>query len=92
MFDILAHCFFVGIVQCLRARDSVFCVCTLCFFFTPIRLEGSIFGGQYIFGGPYIFGGLSLYLEGHIYLEGYIYMEGYIFLRALFVRLRPGPS
>ena len=62
---------------CLLCLSSVF------FFFTPIRLEGSIFGGPYISGGPYIFGGPSLYLEGHIYLEGYIYLAGYIYLRTI---------
>ena len=62
MFDILAHRLFIGSVQCLCARDSVFCVCTLCFFFHPIRLEGSIFWGPYI------------YLEGHIYIWRVIYI------------------
>ncbi len=48
----------------LVTLSSVFVLCV--FSFTPIRLEGSIFGGPYISGGPYIFGGPSLYLEGHI--------------------------
>jgi hypothetical protein len=65
----------------LVTLSSVFVLCV--FFFTPIRLEGSIFGGPYISGGPYIFGGPSLYLEGHIYLEGYIYLAGYIYLRTI---------
>ena len=54
----------------LVTLSSVFVLCVF-FFFTPIRLEGSILGEPYISGGPYIFGGPSLYLEGHIYLEGY---------------------
>ena len=67
MFDILAHRIFIGSVQCLCARDSVFCVCTLCFFLTPyvwraLSLE------------------VHLYLEGHIYWEGHIYLEAYICL------------
>ncbi len=66
----------------LVTLSSVF---VLCVFFTPIRLEGSIFGGPYIYGGPYIFG----YFKGHIYMEGHIYLEGYICLRVLFARLRP---
>ena len=48
----------------LVTLSSVFVLCV--FFFTPIRLEGSIFGGPYISGGPYIFGGLYLY--GGLYL------------------------
>ena len=58
-------------------------LCILClysvFFFNPIRLEGSIFGGPSIFEGTHIFGGP--YLFGDLYLFG-----------GLFARLRPGSS
>ena len=68
MFDILAHYFFVGSVQCLCARDSVFCVCTLCFF-TPY-----VWRALSLEGHPYL--EVHIYLEGHIYLEAYLCLEG----------------
>jgi hypothetical protein len=68
MFDIITHrLFLLGASSVCVHRDSVFCVCTLGFFFTP-----------YVWRALYL--EVHLYLEGHICLAGHIYSETYICL------------
>ena len=59
--SILSHnAFLLGAYSVCVHRDSVFYVCTLCFFHS-IFGGTSIFGGSYIYGETHLFGGLYLF-------------------------------
>jgi hypothetical protein len=61
--SILSHTvFLLGAYSVCVHHDSVFCVCTLCFF-TPYVLRALYLEGH-------------IYLAGHIYLDAYICLEG----------------
>jgi hypothetical protein len=64
MFDIITHRLFIGTYSVCVHHDSVFCVCTLCFF------------SPHTFGELYIWRAIYIHVEGHIYLAAYICLEG----------------